>query len=821
MKKLTFLMALLPILFCACSSFHEENSTLVIPTTPDLQAGFAEDTRTYVENNKYLRWHEDDRLSAFWGNTLNRQYKFNGETGDNSGTFSLVPSGELGTGNIFDHIYAVYPYNEGAKITDEGVISLTLPATQLYAEDSFGKGANTMIAVTESVDDTFLAFKNACGYLKLKLYNAKGVTIKSITLEGNNSEKIAGAATATIKFGEAPVLNMADNATTSITLDCGGGVKLGTTDETAATFWIALPETTFKKGITIVVTDTENGVFEKSTLNSVAIKRNTIQPMAALDVEYKETTPETWKIYYTSSQGVVVPNANDFGANIVSNEWSEISGIGVITFDGEVTKIGNSAFRARSQLKSITIPDSVTLIGNSAFGSCEYLENINIPNSVTKIGNDAFEFCGWLQNITIPGSVISIGSCAFESCSSLTRVIIENGVTEIGAFAFSSSGLTSITIPDSVTEIGERAFECSKLTNVTIGNGVTEIRNETFGNCSKLRNVNIPNSLTSLGEYAFYGCSALTSITLGNSISKIGARAFYASGLTSITIPDSVTEIGEGAFYNCTSLTGFYGKFSSSDNRCLVIDGVLKHTAIHGLAEYTIPNSVTSIGELAFYGYTSLISVIISDSVTEIGIDAFNRCTSLARVILPHSINKIGVRAFASCKSLTSVTIPNSVTSIGDSAFSYCKSLTTITIGESVTSIGEQAFKSSGLISVTIPDSVTSIGEQAFYDCSSLKSVTIGNSVTEIGGSTFENCLSLTSVTIPDSVTEIGASAFYNCTSLKEVYCKATTPPAGGSNMFYSNASGRKIYVPAESVEAYKSATYWKKYASYIEGYEF
>ena len=151
-------MAILPLLFCACSSFNEENSTPIITTTPDLQAGFADDTRTYVENNKYLRWHEDDRLTAFYGNTLNRQYKFNGKTGANSGTFSLVPSDELGTGNAFDRIYAVYPYNETATITEEGEISLTLPAVQSYAENSFGKGANTMIAVTENLEDTFLAF---------------------------------------------------------------------------------------------------------------------------------------------------------------------------------------------------------------------------------------------------------------------------------------------------------------------------------------------------------------------------------------------------------------------------------------------------------------------------------------------------------------------------------------------------------------------------------------------------------------------------------------------------------------------------------------
>ena len=204
----------------------------------------------------------------------------------------------------------------------------------------------------------------------------------------------------------------------------------------------------------------------------------------------------------------------------------------------------------------------------------------------------------------------------------------------------------------------------------------------------------------------------------------------YCTSLTSVTIGNSVTSIGEGVFYYCSSLTAFYGKFASADNRCLIIDGVLRFFACNGLTEYTIPESVTSIGSYAF----------------------------------------------DSCSSLTSITIPDSVTSIGSSAFSSCSSLT----------------------SVTIPDSVTSIGEYAFYDCSSL-----------------------TSVTIPDSVTSIGYEAFYSCSSLKEVYCKPTTPPRGDNSIFYGNASGRKIYVPRASVDAYKAASGWSYYKSYIEPYDF
>ena len=252
-------------------------------------------------------------------------------------------------------------------------------------------------------------------------------------------------------------------------------------------------------------------------------------------------------------------------------------------------------------------------------------------------------------------------------------------------------------------------------------------------------------------------------------ITEIKEKAFfYNNNLLSITIPDSVTSIGNSAFGACDSLQEFKGKFASEDGRCLIIDGTLNAFAPAGLTEYTIPNSVTAIGEWAFSWCESLTSVTIPDSVTEIGESAFNDCSNLTSVTIPDSVTTIEGSAFSYCNSLTSVTIPDSVTTIEDSAFSYCNSLTSVTIPDSVTTIGDYAFyECSSLTSVTISDSVTTIGVEAFGSCTSLTSVTIPDSVTMIGDSAFADCESLTSVTIPDSVTMIGDSAFF-CTNLKE-----------------------------------------------------
>lgn len=153
----------------------------------------------------------------------------------------------------------------------------------------------------------------------------------------------------------------------------------------------------------------------------------------------------------------------------------------------------------------------------------------------------------------------------------------------------------------------------------------------------------------------------------------------------------------------------------------------------------------------------------------------------------------------------------------------YINGVGYLTFDGKVTTIGDGAFRScTSLTSMNIPDSVTTIGSYAFYGCESLASITIPDSVTMIGSYAFSSCDSLTSVTIPDSVTTIGDCTFRSCTSLTSVYCKATTPPAlGGTSVFDNNGSGRKIYVPTESVDAYKSATRWNEYASAIVGYNF
>ena len=352
--------------------------------------------------------------------------------------------------------------------------------------------------------------------------------------------------------------------------------------------------------------------------------------------------------------------------------------------------------------------------------------------------------------------------------------------TSIGGEAFSGcTNLTSITIPNSVTSIEERTFYgCTSLTSITIPDSVTSIGEWAFDGCESLTSVNIPDSVTSIEGGAFYGCTSLTSVTIPDSVTSIGDGAFSGcTSLTSITIPDSVTSIGSFAFNSCSSLNAI--NVDAGNNVYSSQDGVLYNKTKTSLIQYlagktsntfTIPNSVTNIGNYAFSYCTSLTSVTIPDSVTSIESGAFNSCINLTSITIPDSVTSIGYSAFSYCASFTSITIPNSVTSIGGYAFQDCINLTSITTPDSVTSIKYSAFSyCTSLTSITIPDSVTVIEDNTFYGCTSLTSVTIPDSVIIIERSVFYGCTSLTSITIPDSVIIIERAAFYGCTNLTSI----------------------------------------------------
>ncbi len=453
-----------------------------------------------------------------------------------------------------------------------------------------------------------------------------------------------------------------------------------------------------------------------------------------------------------------------------------------VTMTDSVVSIGNSAFDNCDKLESIYISKNLTTLGEMAFYVCRNLNYINLPATITSIGRASFYYCENLKGInvdennanyfskdgvlfnkqqtkliqypagkidtsySIPNTVTAVGENAFFNCSKLKAINIPDSVNTLENSAFSwCYNLTDIVVPNSVKTIKPYAFcGCTRLKSIKLPDGITTIVSGLFYECRGFTEFEIPDTVTTIEAFAFSECNELCEINIPDSVTQIGDNAFESTKIKNINIPASVKKLGKELFYNCYLLQNINVDVNNT-NYCSV-NGALFNKAKTELIQYPIGN----INEV----YT------VPASVKTIGEWAFFNCYNIKKIELPQTLEKIGSYAFALCGRLEDVSIPDSVISIGEFTFEsteYYKDKANWENGA--------LYNGKHLIDVnhnvvsgdfTVKDGTKTIAALALYWCYNLESITLPDGVITIGDRAFGNNDKLESVVIPASVVNIG-----------------------------------------------------------------
>ena len=723
MKKLVYIFAVLAIFACEQADVIEQpnQSGTVSDALPEVIYATVADndsdttkTRTVVaEDGKSVLWNRGDNITYFFDFFHGAQYKYQGEDGVAEAEFDKITEGTRDF--ELSRSYAVYPFEVNAScIQDNGVEKLQVfyPAEQNYMPNSFGRGANVMVAAGEYALDDNLRFRNACGYLVIKLYG-ENITVKSIELTALGGEKIAGKGIITAHHDAAPEVEMTDQGRSTIMLKCGSGVTLGADAANATEFWFAMPPTTFEEGFKILVAPTTGMAFEMQTSKKVEITRNEIQPMAAL--EYTPNAQAPNQIIYTRSDGK-----------------SEI-----LTFEKQPLHQTITKHYAHNGKFIIECADAIEHINESGFNRLP-METIILPSQLKSIGKFAF-YATDLVEIVIPGSVTVLHDDAFLNCAELKRVTFLWGEEDLQINDLDGVFMIS-------TMSNDLKPEKSKMDYMYLDRNI--------------KHADVNGVVSPENELEYGLAPYVKEVIIGPNMSRIPPKAFNAVDVTRLVIPGNITYIEASAFRNLYELEELVFE-PSPTNTPLTID----HDAAYGnYGPFYLTNSLYDVLETI-----QLNREIIYDyqpKNKDQGV--FSDRRSLKTVVLGEQVKTISDYMFSEAPMLNSVTIQSALTSIGNYAFYNCPVLNWVTIPSSVTSIGNSAFEDcKALSTVDVPTSVTTMGNDVFNDCDALKTATLGAQT--IGTGVLYDCDALETVTIKGTVNTIGNDAFYSCGALKDV----------------------------------------------------
>ena len=446
--------------------------------------------------------------------------------------------------------------------------------------------------------------------------------------------------------------------------------------------------------------------------------------------------------------------------------WYNNPEVQSVTIDSSTLSIGNDCFCGCAELAELTLPDEQVALGRYSFGNCKGLRTVTLPvdydfttdpfrgysNSEYTKGVTTIRYTYGQTGIMLDRSTSSNNAYYYErslegvSRNSLQTLVFADGITYIGNNLMypGSSTLKTVEVPDSVTAIGERSFYgCSALTDAVLHEGLQTLGNHAFSNCSSLTSLTIPVSMQTIGSNAFSGCSSVVELTIPNTTVKMSNGCFAnMKGLRTVTLPVD---------YDYTSNPFSASSGSDSTNGVTTIHYTYGQTGV--MSDRVSSNTVASHNRTLEYASRNAIeSIDFEDGITYVGSYLFYPgSASLNQITLPNSMQSIGNYAFYGCTALSSIDFNENLERLGDHAFEGCKSFPALPeFPERLTTVGASAFANcDGLQELTIPTGVSSIGSRAFYGCDNLKTLTIPDIQLSLGSYAFGNCKNLRTVTLP------------------------------------------------------------------------
>lgn len=804
-KLLTFLLAVMA--FAACTNNDVEEATTSRKQISDkILVGFEreiDETRVQLDGEGRTVWTEDDRISVFYYSTENLQWAFQGKTGDRSGSFAHV-SGEIGSQNLSDIIVA-YPYQSDLELyPNESQIRFNLATSQNYLEDSYDVSGNVMVACGQSRN---FMLRSVCGWVKVQL-TGENKAVRGLLLLGNDGEQVTGDAyvdyktMTTLCAAESDHYSYADMVHEDVYINCEPAVWLDSEEPTA--FYFALLPQEFEKGITVTVEFSDGSSLELVREEPLTVNRNHIVPMGVVSTDEKEE--------------IVVEN-NQIVLALADGEEFDYTTMDLSAFDVDLTAID---YLTTDYACRLTFSGDITHIGDFAFRGCNAIKEAYLPDSLETMGVGVFAMCPNLSAIH-----------SKYSTSDKRAVVIDDTLV-----AFASADIADYTI-NFAKHVGDYSFVgCTELIDVTFSDGVETIGAWSFRDCLNLETAYFGNDVQTIGEGAFYNCPKITfygkfstsggdsnniqdgdgnfvgvvtppadgNVNLGNSTGVVEGAMQNSVSVTRLTIPESVKSISAWAFDGCVNLTTVIcepmvpptaifsdGVWAAFDNNAegrkfyVPAESVEAYKMAEGWSDYAewifpLGDAPVEVPETQKIYYKSSAKVLPHEDYpwvseifgAKIVSHDYNVVSGEGVITFDGDVTAIGSHAFYMNTDLLEITIPESVTSIHYSSFYGCYNMITFR-GKYASNDGRclivdnllRAFAPAGLTSYEIPEGVETIGSYAFALCDTLERVKIPDSVKTIATYAFYICKGLIEVTIPESVETLGNPAFNRCYNLE------------------------------------------------------